>query len=745
MGEVYAVFDQQLGETVALKRMSLDAPSLLTSLRDEEAIARFRREVVVARKITHPNVARTHDIGEHGGRLFLTMELISGESLEERLARESGPLSAEEAARIGAAIARGLQAAHAADVVHRDLKPANVLLEHGGRVAITDFGVARSMAEGSGKASRIVGTPHYMAPEQILGERVGAAADVYALGLLLYEMLTDQPAFQAGESMATVLARCREAPTDPRAHVALSDPLAELVLQCLALDPAARPGAAEVASRLLALGEAHVATMAVSRASWPAAVNVSQPFAPLELGTRTLAVTRFAYRGPADHDYLGESLAQELIDVLSRIRGMRVLALGATRARDDKDPRAMGRDLGAEAIVDGTAMANGDRLRVAVRLLDVATGEQIWSDRYDGDLGDVFRMQETMSQRIADTLRVELSVAAHRGGVDARAMDAYLRARRELEYRQYHGAMQAVDLLEQCLEASPSFRPAIAAHAIASVRAWWMAFLERANRDWGETAKESVARALSQAPDLAESHLAAAVLALHLGDLRTTARKLAETLAIAPTCADAHRYLGDLQCEAGRVREGTARLELALELDPSLITAYYGLARVAALRGDDERFERFLKGAIDLVGEADPPVILMRMRNAVWRGDEATIAAFTKRLEASSAMLGPLMASFGRYLQGEGDPDLIGPAVEAISSTANARMATFGGQLVIEAHAHRQNLDHAKRRLRKIAEGSLVDVEWLERCPALEPLRDLPGFGEVRVRTRERAQQIWQL
>jgi eukaryotic-like serine/threonine-protein kinase len=739
MGAVYAVFDEQLGETVALKLMALGE--------DPRAIARFRREVVVARRITHANVARTHDIGEHEGKLFLTMELIEGESLEHRLERAE-PLSLAEALDIVAAVARGLSAAHEAGIVHRDLKPANVLIEATGRVAITDFGVARPIVDGGGKASQIVGTPYYMAPEQILGEAISAAADVYALGLVLYELVCSRPPFEGDASMASLLARCRERPIDPRRQVDMSDALAEIILRCLALDPADRPPAREVASRLVApeVSAASSATVVATSASWPGdSASVSHPFAPLKIGSRSLAVLPFSYRGPADHDYLGESLSQELIDVLSRLRGMRVLAFGATRSVADRDPRAVGRSLEVDAMIDGGVTASGDRVRVAVRLVDVASGEQLWSDRFEGDLGDVFKMQETISQRIAETLRVELTVAAHRDEVGAEAMDAYLRARRELEQRHYHGATQAVALLERSVAASPTFRPALAAHALASVRAWWMAFFERSERDWSTVASDSVARALEGASDLAESHLAAAVLALNRGDLKTTARELAEALAIAPTCADAQRYLGDIQCEAGRVNEGLRRLDLAIELDPTLFTAWYSKARVAALHGDFERFDRYMARAVDIVGAADPPVLIMAMRAAIWRDDRAAIATLTRRFEQSTLGVGPPMVAFGRYLLGELEVDAIDLPVTMVVGAVSARMASLIGQLIIEAYTYRGDLDDAMRWLRKIGGEALVDVEWLERCPPLAPLRAQPGFREVLAQSRERAQQIWQV
>src|SRR5690606_15047221 len=237
----YRARDEQLDEVVALKVMTVDG---------EEEARRFHREVRLARRITHANVARTHDIGEHEGLLFMTMELIDGEPLDALLA--AGPLPASQAVEVALAVARGLGAAHEAGIVHRDLKPANVLLERSGRVVITDFGIAKSAVEPGQRTQAAMGTPHYMAPEQALGEAVSPATDVYAFGLLLFELLAGARPFRGDTPIAEMLARCRGEPPDPVALAAMSAPLADLIRRCLALIPAERPASAEALVAALA-------------------------------------------------------------------------------------------------------------------------------------------------------------------------------------------------------------------------------------------------------------------------------------------------------------------------------------------------------------------------------------------------------------------------------------------------------------------------------------------------------------
>jgi TolB-like protein len=190
---------------------------------------------------------------------------------------------------------------------------------------------------------------------------------------------------------------------------------------------------------------------------------------------RALAVLPFRYVGPPDQSYLGDALTDELIDVLSRTRGLRVLGSGATaKYRSERDPRAVGADLGVDAVVDATVQASAKQVRVAARLVEVATGTQLWSDKFESGLEDLFELQDRISKRIAEALRVELSTTANAEDVSAEAVSLYLRGRRKLTAFQVIGTDGAIELLEQCIELAPHLQPAIACHAIACLRAWFM-------------------------------------------------------------------------------------------------------------------------------------------------------------------------------------------------------------------------------------------------------------------------------
>lgn len=730
MGAVYRVLDRKLDEEVALKLLTLST---------ERAVERFLREVRLARRVTHPNVARTHDLGEHDGVHFLTMEYVRGRALD-RVLDEEQKLAPERAARIAVEIAAGLEAAHTAGVVHRDLKPANVLIGDDGRVVLTDFGIARAtqLETRTRETGTVLGTPDYMAPEQMMGQRTDARCDIYALGLILFEMLTGRLPWEADTPLATVMMRMHRPPLDPRTLGPVPDALAELILRCLERDRERRPGsAAEVAALLSPFVHRSGATS--PRQSTPS----NAWFAPMSPGGRAVAVLPFVYRGAAEHDYLGEGMAEELIDVLSRTQGLRVLALGATRRfADARDPAVIGAELGADAVVDGTVQLAGSRVRISARLLDTDTGLQRWSARFDGSFEDVFALQERMGRRVAESLRVEIGAAAHRHTAPQEAIELYLRARKELRQNVVQPT-ETLAMLERCLELAPGLLPAYPAHAIAAVRAWWRD--EPApDRSRGQLARESVARASRLAPDLAETHLVQAMLAVQEGHYRQGSQALARALEIAPTMADAHQYLADLQVEGGRPHEGKRRAQLAHELDPSLTAPHVTLARIAALDGDfDSALERLLR-AEKMLPSTTIALVVSRMRYGLWSGDHDAARRAGQELlhfgtDASRRLA--LAASVG---VGDVPIERLAPMLDRVPQWAdNQRYASLMYQIATETFCSAGAHDLALESVRRASEGVLVDLEWMRRCPLLAPLRTNPIYIEAFARVEQRADAIW--
>jgi len=766
MGTVYRALDVLVGDVVALK--ILDAAAAPST----DQLEWFRREVRLARRITHPNIARTHDMGEQAGIHYITMEFVEGTTLHDLLGESSEQgdgtarhtaLDLNQAVRIAVAVGDGLAAAHAAGVVHRDLKPANVLIDRTGRVVLTDFGIARAVSDehAGARTQGVVGTPQYMAPEQLSGIPVDGRADLYALGLMLFEMLTGVLPFAGGTPLAAALARLTQQPPDPRAlRPGLPEPLAALTLECLATEPRDRPASATVvverlrawqlASGVTLPGAAPVA--ATPSPATGAARTLSRPQRPLipvPLAQRALAVLPFRHIGPAEQSYLGDALTDELIDVLSRTRGLRVLGSGATsKYRTDRDPRAVGADLGVDAVVDATVHSSAQQLRVAVRLVEVATGTQLWSERFESGLEDLFVVQDRISRRIAEALRVELSSATSMGEASADAIAMYLRGRRQLGVFRFLGPDSAIDLLESCLELAPDLQPALACHAIACVRAWFVPPSATARpsdlRDWESEARASVARALEHAPEMAETHLARAMLAMQLGEGREAVQALVKALDIAPTYAHAHQYLAQLQCEAGNVKEGMERARLAYDLAPTLLSAMVDVARLQALRGDREA----CRASLAIVERSVPNrrvVLHFRLRMAIWFGEREVVRDLLAEMQTDEVegigkfILGFAHAASGLLPRAQVD-ELVG---KFVGDAPSPRFFTLMCQLCTEVYAALGDHQTALTYFLRAADSVLIDIEWTDRCPLLAGIRALPDYTRGRQAIRKRVQAMW--
>ncbi|HTR52006.1 MAG TPA: serine/threonine-protein kinase, partial [Kofleriaceae bacterium] len=384
MGRVYEALDTELDERVALK--------VLSSNLNEEAIERFRREVKLTRRIVHRNVARMFDIGEHAGERFLTMELVDGEPLSRTV---RPPVPWPQLRSITEQLCAGLAAAHEAGVVHRDLKPDNVLVERGsGRIVITDFGIARSGDDpGVTQVGAVVGTPRYMAPEQLASRQVDARADVFSLGVMLFELATGTRPWSGDSAIAIAVAHATE---QRAAFVTESGDIpavfGTIVGACLHIEPERRPARVELVAQAIASGSADglgvAAATRVDRPSKPAiAAPPARPRSASEMRAPTtqVAPTTVAVLpvtcAPGD-EYLADGVQEELTDLLSTVAGLRVRPPGIARGQA-QDPRELGRQLAVEHVVVASLRRTAGRLRVSARLISVADGFQIWAHRTD--------------------------------------------------------------------------------------------------------------------------------------------------------------------------------------------------------------------------------------------------------------------------------------------------------------------------------------------------------------------------
>ncbi len=449
MGEVYRARDPRLDRDVAIKVL----PESLAH--SGEALARFEREAKALAAVSHPNIVTVYDVGADQGMSFAVMEYLDGETLLERMDRDALPLS--RVRDIGVAVAEGLAAAHTHGVIHRDLKPANVFLTFGGQIKILDFGLARfATPEPLGPTShyltevgRVMGTASYMSPEQVRGDIPDGRSDIFSLGCVLYQMATGRCAFpgdSAGEVMAAVL-RDEPAEIDESGTHVPAD-LKLVIARCLAkpLDKRFQSAGDLAAALRMSAGGA---------APQPPAAVPGSPRRPClaVLPLQNLSANK------AETEYIVDGMTEALIADLAKIRSLRVVSRTTVmQFKDARKPlRQIARQLEADAIVEGSVLLAGSRVRVTAQLIRAETDEHLWAESYQRELRDVLVLQSEVARAVTQEISVALlpEEQAHFGSarpVKADAYDAYLRARYHINRGSGDDLKRAVECLRQAIE-----------------------------------------------------------------------------------------------------------------------------------------------------------------------------------------------------------------------------------------------------------------------------------------------------
>jgi len=454
---VYKAQDTRLGRNVALKFL----PGELAQNR--QALERFQREARAASALDHPNICTIHDIGEQEGQPFIVMQFLKGRTLRKYLG--SGPLDKDHLIEWSIQISSALNAAHDKGIIHRDIKPDNVFVTESGPIKLLDFGLAKLVEEGPyGAGAELdtqvegpltapgigVGTPYYMSPEQLLDKALDARSDIFSFGVLLYEMATDSMPFQGQDLGAVFHKILSEAPVSPeKLNPKLSDELGGVIQKALEKDRKARYQSAkdllDDLTRLKEGGNSH------SRLASSTALNVNaQP---------SIAVLPFVNMSPdPENEYFSDGLAEELINALTQLKGLRVAARTSafTFKGGHESISHIGRELKVDTVLEGSVRKSGKRLRITAQLVNVADGYHIWSERYDREMEDIFDLQDDIARKIVDKLRLRFDMDSQeplikRYTENLKAYNLYLKGRYHLNLRTEPSLLKAVECLEQAV------------------------------------------------------------------------------------------------------------------------------------------------------------------------------------------------------------------------------------------------------------------------------------------------------
>lgn len=624
MGRVYKAYDKDLDRLVALKVVRPGA------MAEGDALRRFKQELLLASKISHKNILRIHDMGEVAGVKFITMAFVEGQDLFHIL-KENPKMPLDRVMNFSRQLAEALAAAHAEGVIHRDLKPQNILVNKDDQIFVSDFGLAKSFQESAIAMTRtgaFMGTPRYMSPEQVEGKPADQRSDIFAFGLILYEMSTGDVPYTGESTLKVMYQRIQEKAKSPKlVNPDLPNWYVRVIMHCLERDPAARyqsmyeiladlqGGKSASGSRTVQI---QLPEFTQRRWVWYVAGTVAlllilfaippvrhlvtggpaegtskvSGVPPLGRG-KYVAILPFKILGdPQTLGYVAEGLNDALSTKLFQLKDLHLASDAAVAHISDKDPlEKTARSLGANLIVQGTIQGDADRMAIIINVEDVADGKRLWSQQFNGVPKDLLSIEDQISGQLVTALNVkqtneELARTTIRPTDNEAAYDLYLRGRQAYRGRDsMKGTQTAMDYYQQAIQQDPRFALAYTGLADASL------YMYSENKDsiWADKALSAAQRAEQLNDELPEVHFSLGSVYLATGKTAQAIVEEKRGLQLAPNSDQGYIRLGNAYLDSGQKNEAIAAFEKAKEVNPYYWVVHRDLGRAYYSIGENEK------------------------------------------------------------------------------------------------------------------------------------------------------------
>ncbi len=688
MATVYLAQDCKHERLVALKVLH---PDLAATLGPE----RFLREIKLAARLNHPHILPLHDSGEADGFLYYVMPYVEGESLRERLDRER-QLPIDEAVHHARSIASALDYAHRQNIVHRDIKPENLML-YEGEAMVMDFGIAKAVSAAGAdtltQTGMMVGTPAYVSPEQAAGEtNLDGRSDQYSLACVLYEMLTGERAFSGPTAQAVMAKRFTDTVKPLRSlRGSIPESVERAVTRAMSTDASARYKSAAQFAQALASGS--LATPTDTQTLPQQTVSSAKSVAVLPFSNMST---------DPENEYFADGMAEEIINALSKIQSLRVASRTVSFALKGKneDLADVGRKLHVSTVLDGSVRRMGNRLRITAQLVNVADGYQLWSDRYDREMEDVFAIQDDISQAIVKALRVILSEDEKKAiekarTVNVQAYEYYLRGRQFFHQLRRKSLEYARQMFNRAIEIDPEY--ALAYSGVADCCSVLYMYFDARELNLKQADIASM-RALELEPNLAEAHVARGLAVSLSKRFDEAEREFEAAMRLDPKLFEAPYFFGRARLSQGQPLEAAKLFERASTLRHEDFQSVYFLAQAYKSFGNDADCKNAYRHAVQIIDERlelnpdDARALIIGAGALASLGEPEKAIDYVGRALAvdpdDAAVLYNIACSYGS----------LGKPEEAVAALERA---------VDAGYAHR---------------------EWMEHDPDLDSIRQLPRY-----------------